>query len=135
MLGDLIYEGKYRIINTRILNAEETKIEYNFTEEGRFNDIEITLIGTFWTISVGQDVAYGEGQHIATSKDGRETVTFSGYGIARLKGESKSITFRGSFFYKTSSNGKLAFLNNMIGIFEAEEDESGNGVVKVWEWK
>ncbi|MFB5600758.1 MAG: hypothetical protein ACE5SW_11100 [Nitrososphaeraceae archaeon] len=40
-----------------------------------------------------------------------------------------------NFFYKTSSNGKLAFLNNMVGVFEAEEDESVNGIVKVWERK
>ncbi|MGD1834780.1 MAG: hypothetical protein ACPKQO_03570 [Nitrososphaeraceae archaeon] len=135
MLGDLIYEGKYKIANTRILNTEENKKEYNFTEEGRFKDIEITLIGTFWTVSAGKSVEYGEGQHIATTKDGIETVTFNGYGIARPKEDSKCISFNGSFFYKTSSNDRLAFLNNLVGIFEAEEDESGNGVVKVWEWK
>jgi len=52
-----------------------------------------------------------------------------------LNEESKGISFRGSVFYKTSSNGKLAFLNNMVGVFEAETDQSGNGVVKIWEWK
>jgi hypothetical protein len=48
-----------------------------------------------------------------------------------LKGESKGFSFPGSFFYKTSSKCKLGFLNNMVGIFEAKEDESGNGVLKI----
>ena len=49
-------------------------------------------------------------------------------------------SFRGSIFYKSSStisitNGKLSFLNNKIGVFETEVDESGNSTEKVWEWK
>jgi hypothetical protein len=52
MLGDLIYEGNLDT-DSRILNTEENKIEYNFTE-GRFKDIEIIILGTFWAISVGK---------------------------------------------------------------------------------
>jgi len=33
MLGDLIYEGKYRITNSRVLNVEENKIEHTIIEE------------------------------------------------------------------------------------------------------
>ncbi|MGD1835152.1 MAG: hypothetical protein ACPKQO_05475 [Nitrososphaeraceae archaeon] len=136
MLGDLIYEGKNRTTNSRVLNAEENKVEHNFTEEGRFKeDIDIIMIGTFWTVSVDDNVVYGEGQHVITTKDGGETATFKGYGIGRFNPQSKGISYRGTVFYKTSSKGKLAFLNNMTGVFEAEADESGVGVVKIWEWK
>ena len=36
----------------------------------------------------------------------------------------------GALFYKTSSssNGKLSFLKNKIGVFETEVDESGNSI-------
>ncbi|MGD1837067.1 MAG: hypothetical protein ACPKPY_03295 [Nitrososphaeraceae archaeon] len=44
--------------------------------------------------------------------------------ICRFNKQSKSNSFRGSFC-KTSSNDKLAFLNNNIRIFETEVDESG----------
>jgi hypothetical protein len=37
----------------------------------------------------------------------------------------------GSFFYRTSSTGKLAFLNNLVGLFEYEWDEGGNSTAKV----
>jgi hypothetical protein len=38
-------------------------------------------------------------------------------------------------FFKTSSTGKLSFLNNLTGVFEYEADEAGNTLEKVWEWK
>jgi hypothetical protein len=48
----------------------------------------------------------------------------------------------GSIFCRKSStssssttSGKLAFLNNMVGIFEYEADEIGNSEGKIWEWK
>lgn len=42
----------------------------------------------------------------------------------------------GSIFCHTSSTtGKLAFLNNMVGVFEYETDEMGNSEGKIWEWK
>ncbi len=134
MLGDLIYEGATRIVHSRVLDTKENKIEHTITSEGKFKDIDTTFLGTFWTVSVDDDVVYGEGQHIITTKNGGETATFTGYGIGRSKGQHGS-SFRGSNFYKASSNGKLAFLNNTVGIFETEVDESGNGIVKIWEWK
>ena len=63
MLGEVIYEGKGRLIGSRVLNAEEYKIEHSITVEGKCKDIEITLLGTFWTIPTGdKNVIYGEGQ-------------------------------------------------------------------------
>jgi len=49
--------------------------------------------------------------------------------------EVKKVMFRGSFFYRASSTGKLAFLNNLVGVFEYEVDEAWNTRHKVWEWK
>jgi hypothetical protein len=48
---------------------------------------------------------------------------------------SGDVKWRGSVFSKTSSRGKLAFLNNMVGLFEAEIDADGNFSEKIWEWK
>ena len=70
---------------------------------------------------------------------GEDTATFRGYGIGHSKGRVGA-SFRGSVFYKSPStisitNGKLSFLNNKIGVFETEVDESGISTEKVWEWK
>jgi hypothetical protein len=138
MLGDLLYEGKGKLTGSRIINVDEYKIEHSIIEEGKFKDIEITEIGTFWTIptSTDKNITYVEGQGIITTKDGQDTATFRGYGIGRSKGQVGT-SFRGSVFYKSSSTngGKLSFLNNKIGVFETEVDESGNSIEKHWEWK
>jgi hypothetical protein len=136
MLGELLFEIKGRLTGSRILNADEYKIEHSITQEGKLKDIEIAILGAFWTIPTGKNVIYGEGQGIITTKDGEDTATFRGYGIGHSKGHV-SASFRGSVFYKSpiSTNGKLSFLNNKIGVFETEVDESGISTEKVWEWK
>ena len=106
-------------------------------EEGKFKDVEITLLGTCWTIPAGKNVTYVEGQGIITTKDGEDIATFRGYGIGNYRGQV-SVSFRGSVIYKSSTsttNGKLSFLNNKIGVFESEVDESGTSTEQHWEWK
>ena len=76
----------------------------------------------------------GEGQGVVMTTDGSEMATWTGQGIGRFTSQGK-IRFIGSLFFRTSSNGKLAFFNNLVGVFEYESDEQGNTSSKVWEWK
>src|SRR5437660_8826482 len=68
---------------------------------------------------------YGEGQGVLMSKDGQEMATWTGQGIGRFTSPGK-IRFTGSLFFSRSSTGKLAYLNNLVGVFEYQSDESGN---------
>jgi hypothetical protein len=109
---------------------------------GKYKGIEGTDIGTYWTVPrlgegerEGGGVVYGEGQGVVTTKDGQEIATWTGQGIGRFTALGK-ISFRGSLFFRTlSMNGKLSFLNNLVGMFEYQVDEIGNCSSKVWEWK
>jgi hypothetical protein len=78
-------------------------------------------------------VAYGEAHGVATTKDGQEMATYT---VGRFTSPGK-IRFHGSVFYRTTpiSGGKLSSLNNMVGVFEYNQDEQGYCFVKVWEWK
>ena len=99
-------------------------------------EIDITHMATFWTIPRGNGVLHGEGQGVITTKDGSgEMATELGRGIGKITDGGKKVQFRGSFFFRASSTGKLAFLNNIVGIFEYEGDEAGNTSEKIWEWK
>lgn len=134
MLGDLIYEGKGRITESRILpDTEENKMEHTLIEEGRFEDINVNVISTFWTIPAGKNTVYGEAQAIITTKDNGETATYRAYGIGHSS-EFGRTSFRATFFYKTSTTGRLSFLNNLIGVLEAEVEENTHSN-KIWEWK
>ncbi|MDX1372394.1 MAG: hypothetical protein R3321_07980 [Nitrososphaeraceae archaeon] len=136
MLGDIIYEQKGKVSGHRVLDTEGPKVETTITNTGILNGIEVTDIVTFWTIPIEDkqpNTVYEEGQGVITSKDGKQIATWKGYGIGRSHG-SKRID-RGSVFFKSSTNGELAFLNNKIGVFEFESDENGNTHGKIWEWK
>jgi hypothetical protein len=71
-----------------------------------------------------------------TTRDGSaEMATEIGRGVGQFTDGGKKLRFRGSFFCRASLTGKLAFLNNLVGVFEYEVDEAGNTQYKVWEWK
>ena len=56
MLGELLFEIKGRLTGSRVLNADEYKVEHSITQEGKFKHIEITDIGTFWTTPLDNNV-------------------------------------------------------------------------------
>jgi hypothetical protein len=134
MLGEIIYEQKGKISGYRILDTEGPTIETTITGTGIINGIEVTDIVTYWSKPSGEDLKtfHAEGQGVILTKDG-EMATWKGYGIGRYNGRNR--TDKGSVFFKTSTNGKLSFLNNKIGVFEYEADENGNTNGKIWEWK
>ena len=155
MLGEIIYEAKGKVTSLRVLSVEGgiPKIETTISQNGSLRGgTEITLTVTYWSAprlssstegqatggsgrgDVGQTVLYAEGQGVLMKKDGSEMATWTGQGIAHLSGNKR--TDRGSVFCRTSSKGKLAFLNNIVGVFEYEANlEDGIAGGKVWEWK
>lgn len=50
MLGEQIYEAKGQITGTRVLDAEQFKMESSYMREGKIREIEVMQIGTFWSV-------------------------------------------------------------------------------------
>jgi len=69
---------------------------------------------------------------ILTSEES-EMVTFTAEGIRRIT--PYDARRRGAVFLIAGSTSKLALLNNVVGIFEAEVDMEGNFSEKTWELK
>lgn len=138
MLGDLIYEGKGKIISRRILetNIDGTpRIEISMTATGEMkkDGIGFKDMWTYWN----EKETKGRGRGVLNIKDengNEETAFIEGHGIGNQKSQGV-IHYAGANFYTTQSNGKLAFLNNTIAVFEAEMDDFDNQNIKVWEWK
>ena len=142
MLGEQYAELKGKITGQRVLDIEgptiETSVSVSGTMKGTQVQEMITFIGTP-TAEKGVIHGSGKGVIIATAGGGGgeipEMVTYTGEGVGRFS-SSGSIKWRGSVFFRTSSAGsKLAFLNNMVGVFESEIDADGNFSEKEWEWK
>jgi hypothetical protein len=143
MLGDLIYEAKGKVTSIRASDVKDgkPKIEANIIQNGTLKGgIEATNTVTYWSIlRPGEGgTYYAEGKGVFMAKDDPSGIaTWSGYGIGHQLGQRRRDI--GSVFCRTSSsstNGnKLAFLNNIVGVFEYEADEMGNAEGKIWEWK
>ena len=151
ILDKIIYEAKGKVTGLRVLSVKGgiPKIETTISQSGSLRGgTDITLAVTYWSIprlsssvegeaaggQLGQKVLYAKGQGVLMTKDSPEMATWTGQGIAHLSGNKR--TDRGSVFCSTSSKGKLAFLNNIVGVFEYEADlESETAEGKVWEWK
>ena len=76
---------------------------------------------------------HGLGNGVVMSMEG-DVASYSGEAIGKID-SSGTVRWRGSLFYKSSSNGKLASLNNLVLVLEAEVDAEGNFSEKTWEWK
>jgi hypothetical protein len=137
MLGDMIYEAKGKILGYRVLDVEGPKIEVTILQNGTLKGgIEATDTVTYWSIPrSGGGAYYAEGKGVFMAKDDpNDTAAWTGQGIAHYSGQKRRDV--GSVFCMTSSaKGKLAFLNNMVGVFEYQTDEMGNSEGKIWEWK
>ncbi len=114
------------------------RIETSFSANDTINgNIAAREIGSYVTAprptSSNSNILFSEGQGAITTKDG-ELATWTGQGIGHFTSDG-TIVFRGSLFFTTISTGKLAFLNNMVGMFQYQVDLSGNTSAKVWGWK
>lgn len=109
--------------------------------EKRYWKCNITI--TYWNIRSPDGTLCGEGQGVITAKNSDNEMAASAkvteYGEGKNSNgqHHQQTTWRGSAFYQSSSStSKISFLNNIVGVFETEvDDDSGNIIQKVWEWK
>ena len=135
MLGEQIAEEKGKIMSQRVLDAEGPTIETTVSASGSVKGTQVKETLTFKARPISAGVLHGVGQAVIMAGES-EMVSYTGEGIGRLTPPpSGGIKWRGAIFYSTSSTGKLAFLNNVIGLFEAETDAEGSFSEKIWEWK
>ncbi len=119
----------------RVLSAEGPTTENSFTTNIKIKgEIEGTNTGTFCGAPRAGGAIYGEGQGVIMTKDG-DMAPWSGVGVGRFIGPGK-IGYRGSVIMQPSATGKLAFLSNVVLVFEFDVDETTGDIEgKTWEWK
>ena len=121
MLGDLIYEHKGKATGQRVLDVSPPRVETSFSATGTLKvGITVSEMGTYWSEARSPGILYGEGQGIIMTNDGTEVATWKGGGIGRMSGVVK-VSIRGAIYWSTTSTGKLASLNNLVGVFEFGE--------------
>jgi hypothetical protein len=134
MLGEQFGEVKGKITGQRVVDLAGPSIETSITASGSLKGVQIKETLTFIGRPTNSNgILHGKGIGVIMAGES-ELATVTGEGIGRID-SLKSVNYRGSLFFNTSSTGKLASLNNIIGVFEAVIDAEGNFVEKTWEWK
>ncbi|HEY7079538.1 MAG TPA: hypothetical protein VH500_07550 [Nitrososphaeraceae archaeon] len=134
MLGEQFGEVKGKITGQRVVDLAGPSIETSITASGSLKGVQIKETLTFIGRPTNSNgILHGKGIGVIMAGES-ELATVTGEGIGRID-SLKSVNYRGSLFFSTSSAGKLASLNNLVGVFEAVIDAEGNFTEKTWEWK
>lgn len=133
MLGDQVSELKGKVQGRRVVDVRGPTLETTVEADGMYKGVEVYETLTFIGSPISGTVLHGEGKGIIRTAGG-ELATYEGKGIGIIKTEGVT-RWRGLVFFSTISNGKLKFLDNLLGVFEVEIDSQGNFREKVWEWK
>lgn len=106
---------------------------YTYNANGTLANIgNVTNNGFILTTPISNGLVYGEGQGILKTED-LETATYIFQFIGSLNPGGQDP--HGSWYIFSNATGKLAFLNDIVGITEAEVFENGQFSTKVWHWK
>ena len=133
MLGEQFGELKGKITGQRVLDTEGPAMETNVSATGNIMGTNIRVMLTYMSKSVSTGVLHGWGNGVVMSSEG-DVASYTGEAIGKIN-SSGTVLWLGSLFYKSPSNGKLASLNNLVVVLEAEVDAEGNFSEKTWEWK
>jgi hypothetical protein len=132
MLGELIGEMKGKVSSQRVIDVKGPTMETSVMAAGNLRGVQVTETLTYVANTSSKGVLRGVGNGIITTEDG-DIATYTGEGVGKFDGAGV-LKWRGAIFFETSSEGKLGFLNNIVGVFEAQVDSQGNFTDKTWEW-
>lgn len=122
MLGEPVYSEHGKITGP-----------YTYIANGTLANVgNVTNNGFILTTPLTSGLLYGEGQGVLSTDDGETaTYTFQFVGSLAAGGQAP----HGSWYIHTNSTGKMAFLNNMVGITQSEIRDGGEFLTMVWQWK
>jgi hypothetical protein len=139
-LGDPFFVEQGRIIGQRVLAVTpQPQLEFSFMANASINNggdvgvVNAVNTGTSVSTLNADGTFRGEGQGILRTQDG-DVATWTNQVIGSITPEGTIIT-RGVGIWSTpSTTGELAFMNNMITVFEVQIDREGNLSAREWEW-
>ena len=127
-LGEPLFVEEGKVTGQKEIGPNRT--QYTIASNGTMNDnIQVTNTGEYVSISKGNNLVFDQGQGVIKTKDGSETANHTFIEVGN------GTAYQGASAYSTNSTGKLAFLNNILGIYKGEVDENENYEESEWHWK
>jgi hypothetical protein len=135
-LGEqIIPDERGKVVGVRVLPADGpgmNPIEITFQTQGTILGVGFANTGTVVSVPTEAGTLWGQGQGMAMTQDG-EPISWTFQGLATVTGPNMAGRFRGSVIFQTPSS-KLARLNSLCAVVEAEVDGQQQMTAKLWEW-
>jgi hypothetical protein len=116
------------VSNTTIIPPNTPGVFINATERG---NLTLNILPNGLYIEQGQAFIVTEDGAATARGEENATATFVSLGTVNPNGTGSRT---GIMFFSTNSTGQLAFLDNMVGIYQIESSPEGY-TIRIWEWK
>ncbi len=116
------------VSNTTIMPPNIPGVFINATERG---NLTLNILPDGLYIEQGQAIIVTEDGATAARGEENATAIFVSLGTVNPNGTGNRT---GIMFFSTNSTGQLAFLDNMVGIYQIESSPEGY-TIRIWEWK
>jgi hypothetical protein len=109
--------------------------EISFSGNGTANSINFKDTGKALIIPRSGGAGYIQGNaEIVNVNNSSEKASYTFQEIGQPASDGK-IKANGAAFFGSNATGKLAFLNNMVVIYQNQIDKAGNSSLVAWKWK
>ncbi|MER7582011.1 hypothetical protein [Kitasatospora sp. NPDC097691] len=133
MLGDRIAEVTTTETGRRVLpTVGGPALEVSMTGTGQLLGHQVREFATYESELRPDGSLFGEGQGVGMTDKG-ETYSWHGSGIGHFT-EGGAVSWRGSLYFETTADAFLR-LNDLVALFEFDNDPQGNGKSVLFEWK
>ena len=137
IFGEPFYKEISSQDSSKVLNVEDGNIKTHniHIATGILKDVgNVTDKSTFiTTYQTDGNTSKSIGNGTITTKDG-EIANYTGYDLG-ITDKNGTQTYRGIQIFQTDSDGKLSFLDNLIGLYEYKYWSNGTKSGIMWEWK
>lgn len=123
---------------TSVIQINQTHIQFAFNGNGTFtlpNTTETINTTSTGSVIVSLVKGTGIGQEVLSTEDGTENANATFFGIARFDLEQDSGKSLITSIINTNSTGRLAPLNGMILVGQAEFPPGEISYLTLWEWQ
>ncbi|MEU9076633.1 hypothetical protein ACFYUY_14925 [Kitasatospora sp. NPDC004745] len=133
MLGEQIAELTTTETGRRVLaTVGGPAVEVSMTGTGQLLGVPVREFVTYESELRPDGSLFGEGQGVGMTEKG-ETYSWHGNGIGHFT-EGGAVRWRGSIYFESGAD-TFQRLNDLVGVFEFENDPTGAGRSVLYEWK
>jgi len=130
----MFVETSHNSISSITISTSPLKTQDSYNATGVLRDVgNVTEMATFVTthLADGKSTSVGKGNF--TTSDG-DIANYTGQDVGNT--DSNGIeTYKGIQIFSSNSEGKLGFLDNVIGIYVYKYLPNGTTTGTIWEWK